>query len=272
MLREQNSVNTTLNEATIRSLNAINRRFYDERADEFNQTRERAWRGWSELFDRYGARVPRSPRVLDVGCGNGRFARFLRQRLVEPFTYCGVDASKLGLDHAAKRVADVRLVEYDFIVEPEPLPASLASEHFDLIVLFGVVHHIPGEAHRRRLLTHLARHLAPGGLFAYTVWRFDRFERFRRKLVPWDEFPVNALELELELGDHIMTWGDTDPAYRYCHAMTDEEAENLERTIPLEALAGFSGDNDLNGYYVLVKKPPLDAREPTQGERGSRLE
>ena len=45
MDREQNSVNPTLNEATIRALNAINRRFYDERADEFNQTRERAWRG-----------------------------------------------------------------------------------------------------------------------------------------------------------------------------------------------------------------------------------
>jgi hypothetical protein len=107
-------------------------------------------------------------------------------------------------------------------------------------------------------------------LFAYTVWRFDRFERFRRKLVPWDKFPVD--QRELEPGDHIMTWGDADPAYRYCHAMSNEEAETLERAIPLEALPSFSGDNDLNGYYVLVKKPPLDAREPTQGERGSRLE
>ena len=262
-----------MNEATIRSLNAINRRFYDERADEFNQTRERAWRGWNELFDRYGARVPPSPRILDVGCGNGRFARFLRQRLAESFTYFGIDASKLGLEHAEKRfvdMPDVHLVEHDFIVEPEPLPASLASEHFDLIVLFGVVHHIPGREHRAALLTRLARHLAPGGLFAYTVWRFDRFERFTRKLVPWDEFPVD--KHDLEPGDHIMTWGDAEPAHRYCHAMTDEEAETLEPTLPLDALASFSGDDDLNRYYVLVKKTPLYARKPTQGERGSRLQ
>ncbi len=262
-----------MNEATIRSLNAINRRFYDERADEFNQTRERAWRGWNDLFDRYAFRVPRSPRVLDVGCGNGRFARFLRQRLTAGFTYWGIDASKLGLEHAEKRLADipdVHLVEHDFIVEPEPLPSSLASDEFDLIVLFGVVHHIPGREHRARLLTHLARRLAPGGLFAYTVWRFDRFERFTRKLVTWDDFPVEGSELEP--GDHIMTWGDAGPAYRYCHAMTDEEAETLERTLPLEALASFSGDDDLNRYYVLMKKAPLDARKPTQGERGSRLE
>ncbi len=79
-------------------------------------------------------------------------------------------------------------------------------------------------------------------------------------------------EHELEPGDHLMSWGDASPAHRYCHAMTDEEAETLERTLPLEALASFSGDDDLNRYYVLMKKPPLDAGKPTQGERGSRLE
>ena len=70
------------------------------------------------------------------------------------------------------------------------------------------------------------RHLAPGGMIAYTVWRFDRFERFTRKLVPWQEFSDKIDGLEP--GDHIMTWGDAEPAYRYCHAMTDEEAEALK--------------------------------------------
>lgn len=92
-------------------------------------------------------------------------------------------------------------------------------------------------------------------MIAYTVWRFDRFERFTRKLVPWDEFLASGHPLEpaeLEPGDHIMAWGDTETAYRYCHAMTDDEAETLERTLPLEALASFSGDDELNGYYVLM--------------------
>ena len=56
-------------------------------------------------------------------------------------------------------------------------------------------------------------------MIAYTVWRFDRFERFTRKLVPWQEFSDKIDGLEP--GDHIMTWGDAEPAYRYCHAMTD---------------------------------------------------
>jgi len=151
----------------------------------------------------------------------------------------------------------VHLYRHDFIVEAEPLPASLASATFDLVILFGVVHHIPGRDHRVSLLTKLARHLVAGGMLAYTVWRFDRFERFTRKLVPWDGFSVN--EAELEPGDHVMTWGDADPGFRYCHALSAEEAEALEHALPLEPLPSFLGDDELNAYYVLVKEAPLDA-------------
>ncbi len=248
-----------MNAATIAELNAVNRRFYDERADEFDQTRERAWRGWDEFFERYGSQVPSSPNVLDLGCGNGRFARFLRQQQEEPFAYFGVDASALGIEHARKRLGelpDVHLLEHDFVVEADPVPPSLESERFELIVVFGVLHHVPGRERRRQLLTSLAKRLAPGGMLAYTVWRFERFERFTRKLVPWDEFLATVPgtdQEQLEPGDHIMTWGATEPAFRYCHAMSDEEAKELERGLPLTALQSFLGDEDLNTYYVLVR-------------------
>lgn len=247
-----------MNAATVARLNAINRRFYDERADEFNQTRERAWRGWDELFDRYGSNVRPSPDVLDVGCGNGRFARFLGKRLQEPFAYLGVDASALGIEHARMRIGEaprVRLIEHDFVVAARPCPPSIESERFDLIVVFGVLHHVPGRQRRQILLTYLAQRLAPGGMLAYTVWRFDRFERFTRKLVSWDAFldreGIDAAELEP--GDHIMSWGATEPAFRYCHAMSDEEAEALEQALPLTPLPSFLGDEELNRYYVFVK-------------------
>lgn len=261
-----------MNAETIRKLNAINRRFYDERADEFDQTRERAWRGWDELFDRYGSRIARSPRVLDVGCGNGRFARFLRQRRDEPFDYCGVDASPLGIEHARRRIGalpGVRLFQHDFVVEPEPVPPALESERFDLVVVFGVLHHVPGREHRQHFLSSLARFLVPGGMLAYTVWRFDRFERFTRKLVPWDDYVRSAPGIdrdELEPGDYIMTWGASEPAYRYCHAMSDEEAKTLESALPLTPLPSFLGDDELNAYYVLAASANLSADVLTKAE------
>ena len=245
-----------MNEETVRKLNAINRRFYAERADEFNQTRERAWRGWDVLFDRIGSRLKAPPRVLDLGCGNGRFARFMTQRGVR-FTYVGVDASTLALEHARPRLAAldaVELYEHDFITGPELLPDALASATFDLVVLFGVLHHVPGRAQRSRLLTKVAKRVASGGTLAYTTWRFDQFPRFVKKLVAWEDYlgvSSEALDLgELEPGDHIMTWG-VPAAYRYCHAASKEESETLRRELPLRWVESFLGDDDLNRYDLL---------------------
>ena len=248
-----------MNEETVRKLNAINRRFYAERADEFNQTRERAWRGWDVLFDRIGSRLKAQPRVLDLGCGNGRFARFLAQCGVR-FTYVGVDASALALEHARPRLAALEgaeLFEHDFITEREPLPDALASATFDLVVLFGVLHHVPGRALRSRLLTKVAKRVAPGGVLAYTTWRFNQFPRFVKKLVPWEDYlgvSSEALDLgELEPGDHIMTWG-VPAAYRYCHAASEKESEAIRHELPLRWVESFLGDDDLNRYDVLERQ------------------
>ncbi len=245
-----------MNEETVRKLNAINRRFYAERADEFNQTRERAWRGWDVLFDRIGSRLKAQPRVLDLGCGNGRFARFMAQRGMR-FTYVGVDASGLALEHARPRLAEldaVELYKHDFITGPELLPDALASATFDLVVLFGVLHHVPGGARRLKLLTEVSARVASRGVLVYTAWRFDQFPRFVKKLVHWEDYLGVSSETldpgEFELGDHIMTWG-VPAAYRYCHAASEEESEALSRELPLRWVESFLGDDDLNRYDVL---------------------
>ena len=133
----------------------------------------------------------------------------------------------------------------------------MVAERFDLVVLFGVMHHVPGRVQRKRLVEAAAEVLAPGGLLIYAVWRFDRFPRFVSKLVPWERYlatPGESVEIdELEDGDHIMTWGAAQPAYRYCHAMSDEEAETLASSLPLERVTMFLGDGDKNAYYVLTR-------------------
>jgi SAM-dependent methyltransferase len=259
-----------LNQETVLALAAVNRRFYRERASEFSASRERPWSAWSELFARIGESLPASPVVLDVGCGNGRFARFLEECLPRGFTYYGVDESPLALEHARARLPrreNVVLVEHDFIGSESALPALLKERRFDLVVLFGVVHHVPGSRTREALLGSLSGSVAPGGFFAYTLWRFDRHERFRNKIVPWTELEERSgisIDLaELEPGDHVLTWGGDGPAYRYCHAVTDEEAEALASSLPLTRAASFEPDREPNTYY-LMKNPPLD--ESTPGE------
>ncbi|MGV2437992.1 MAG UNVERIFIED_CONTAM: class I SAM-dependent methyltransferase [Anaerolineae bacterium] len=79
-----------MQQATIDHLNQLNQAFYRTTAQDFSETRQTAWQGWARLSAFLPAVTPL--RVLDVGCGNGRFAHFLHQHNPTlPIHYHGID-------------------------------------------------------------------------------------------------------------------------------------------------------------------------------------
>jgi SAM-dependent methyltransferase len=255
-----NTRRESLDSNTIRALNAINRRFYRDRAREFSQTRDAPWPGWTRLMESLGDGTASAPlHVLDVGCGNGRFARFLRER-GRAFRYLGVDASAALLDHARARLADSPDIEFaqtDFV--ETSLDGLRAEKDFSLIVLFGVLHHVPGRERRVSLLQSLARRLTPDGRLAATAWQFQAFQRFRDRLLPWDRFnresddPIDTSQLET--GDHLLPWGPSPgAAVRFCHFSDETEMQALVSDAGLACLKTWLADGregDLNRYYLL---------------------
>ncbi len=249
-----------LDPTTVRALNAINRRFYRDRAQEFSQTRDTPWPGWTHLMKSLGDEPAAEPlHVLDVGCGNGRFASFLRER-GRVFRYLGIDASTALLDDARARIADSRDIEFaqiDFV--EAPLDGWRSELDFSLIVLFGVLHHVPGREQRVSLLQALARRLAPDGRLALTAWQFQAFQRFRDRLLPWDRFnresdePIDAAQLEA--GDHLLPFGPaSEAAVRFCHFSDENEVQAVVADAGLECLETWGADGregDLNRYYLL---------------------
>ncbi len=229
-----------MDETTIQRLNAINREFYRVTADEFDQTRGQPWPGWSDLLPHLGD----SLRVLDVGCGNGRLGVFLAQRRVVTH-YHGMDSNPALLGHARAALAhlpSVELEQRDILEQP---PAAGA---YDLVALFGVLHHIPGAQRRLDLLRTLAERVAPGGLLAFACWRFYEFERFRQRIVPW------PADLTVEPGDYLLDWRRGQTALRYCHFVEDAEHAALVAATGLTEIAtyradGFSGT--VNRYSLL---------------------
>jgi 2-polyprenyl-3-methyl-5-hydroxy-6-metoxy-1,4-benzoquinol methylase len=98
-------------------------------------------------------------RVLDAGCGMGRWLHFARERGAR---IVGMDVSA-AVDVAARRAG----AEADF-VQADLRQPPFAPQSFDLVYSLGVVHHVADPAAAVRSLAKLVR---PGGTLRLYVYR-----------------------------------------------------------------------------------------------------
>lgn len=225
---------------TIKKLNTINREFYRTTAEAFDKTRAGAWQGWSPLIPYLSTPL----KVLDIGCGNGRFGAFLAETLEGPITYHGLDNSTELLAYARTALTDeypnldITLTERDIVMHPPD------EDLYDLVVLFGVIHHIPGLRSRLRFMEKIAQRVRQGGILAFASWRFYEFERFRERIIPWDD------DIQVEAGDYLLDWKAGDHAIRYCHYVSDAEQDQLIKVSNLTELERYRADG-FNCYSIL---------------------
>ena len=235
-----------MNHATRQRLAAINRIFYRDVAEEFDRTRARPWAGWQPLLPHLAV-LPSEPRVLDVGCGNGRFGRYLQQHL-GTIQYTGVDYSPEMLQITRERLPDAQLLSRDLVSEAPP------AGPFDLVVCFGFLHHIPGIVQRMELVRALGSALAAGGMLTFVTWRFADFERFRQRIVRWPAELAN----QVEPNDYLLDWRRGARALRYCHHFDGAEHEALLHASGLGELASWYADGPENAAnrFSLLQRPP----------------
>lgn len=248
-----------MDDATIHMLNDINRHFYASVADEFDVTRAKAWRGWRDILPHMPPPAGRPLTVLDVGCGNGRFGAYLVERLHRPIDYHGIDNSTALLAHAADSLRalpdlTVTLENRDVILHPP------TENTYDLVVAFGLIHHVPGLHNRHTFVRALADRVAPGGLLVWTEWRFYEQARFHGHLVPFQP----SLASLIEPADYLLDWkaspqADIYASYRYCHYVDDGESSSLSAATDLELLDTYRADGDTRdgNRYVLMRRPTV---------------
>ncbi len=129
----------------------------------FARSRDRLWPEAKFLFNR----AKRNEKVLDLGCGNGRFSQYL-----EHVDYTGIDFSEKMIEEAKKRFPDKR-----FLVG-SALDLPLKDESFDKIYGIAVFHHIPSHKYRIKALLEMKRVLKPGGFLFLTVWDMWKTHQF----------------------------------------------------------------------------------------------
>jgi 2-polyprenyl-3-methyl-5-hydroxy-6-metoxy-1,4-benzoquinol methylase len=233
----------------VRQLLAINHKFYSKFARAFSETRSSA----QTRLDRIVAYIGNDVKLLDVGCGNGRLAERLEKegRNVE---YAGIDASPELIALATAHKSKLHRVAAEFFVADltsAAWSAALPTDSFDVAVALAVLHHIPSFDLRVQVLRDLGARLKPGGTFVMTNWHFERNERLRKKIVPWENIGIDAREVES--GDALLTWQRGGVGYRYVHLVTQSEVLRMAQESGLRVMKQFYADADLNLYSVLER-------------------
>ena len=239
-----------MDEATAATLVAINRRFYQTFFAAFDETRTAAWPGWSRVLA--SAEGLETRRVLDLGCGNGRFAAFIG-RQGQSLDYEGWDDNAELLRRAEQRLSpntkmSVRFRRVDLI--ESAWPAARA----DLVTAFGVLHHVPTLAGRQRFLSQAWDRVSPEGLLAVCFWQFAPEYQPRVATAPWSEAGLEPSSVDP--GDYLVRWRRGGEGLRYCHHAGPDEVDALTEGLEARTVKRFVSDGstgDLN-LYVLLRR------------------
>jgi ubiquinone/menaquinone biosynthesis C-methylase UbiE len=151
------------------------RETYDRIADHFAETRAYPWPEVTTFLDDAPVSATRG---LDVGCGNGRHAEALAERLP---SVTALDASGGLLRTARERARSRSFADRLDLVHGDAAALPFRADVFDVAVYVATLHHLAPRSVRRRSLDELARVLRPAGRGLVSAWstEHDRFDAER---------------------------------------------------------------------------------------------
>lgn len=236
-----------MNSETAARLIAINREFYDRFGASFAATRRRLQPGVRRILET----LQGDESILDLGCGNGEFARALAKR-GHRGSYLGLDFS-LPVLRAAESQPEgfaARFMEIDLTKLSMTGDQFLITDHWSLITAFAVLHHIPGDELRLDILKTVHRLLAEDGRFILSNWQFLHSERLKRRIKPWAAAVISGPALsrveafEVEAGDYLLDWRGGGEGLRYAHHFTAEELSALAQQTGFRIVDSFLSDGE----------------------------
>ena len=239
--------NMLVDENTRDLLIDLNRTFYQTFAQEFSATRQRLQPGVRRLLDK----ISYLENILDLGCGNGQLGKALLDRGHEGL-YTGLDSNPRLLEIAREILPDqgnIHLLQEDLTDDGWDL--RLPVYHYNIVLAFAVLHHIPGFDFRKHILIHVAAHIPQDAIFIHSEWQFLNSPRLRERIQPWEQ--IGLATEDVEDGDYLIDWRSGGYGLRYVHLFEIEELDDLAAQTGFEITESFLSDGeggDLGIYQV----------------------
>ncbi len=205
----------------------LNKHFYEAFASSFSTTRAKLQKGVKRLAET----IPSEASVLDLGCGNGNFLKYLLS-LGFSGNYMGLDFSSELLAVAKESNPSTREVNITFneVDLTKPNWVKLLNNHrFDTITAFAVLHHIPNSELRHKLIEQVYSFLSPDGHFLFSVWQFNNSPRLCKRILSWNQ--IGLSKEDVDETDALLDWRaeikNDQFGLRYCHLFSEEELTKL---------------------------------------------
>lgn len=206
-------------------------------ADHFDKTRQIPWSQVTDFLNNSNyLKLSSNTKLLDAGCGNGKYIKYLTEILKFDGTILGVDNSENLLNIAKNNTKSYQNIQF---MLGNLLNLKLESDYFDTIISIAVLHHFSTKNRRQKALDELVRCLKPGGWIFCTVWG-------------------NANDnTDSTNSDYFIPWHNNqnknDIVYqRYYHLFNNNELLNLALENKLLSVKSCYYSN--NNLYLLAQK------------------
>jgi SAM-dependent methyltransferase len=228
-----------MDSATAARLIELNRDFYTRFSDPFSATRQRIQPGVRRVLEMLHGEES----ILDLGCGNGEFARALAKR-GHRGSYLGVDFSLPLLRDAVSQPEyfSAKFIETDLTRLSVISDQLVTAGDWSLITAFAVLHHIPSRELRLNILHTVRGLLKPDGLFIHSNWQFLNSEKLKARIQSWDVVAIQRSDVDAD--DYLLDWRSGGKGLRYVHHFDEEELGELAEATRFQVRDVFYSDGE----------------------------
>jgi tRNA (uracil-5-)-methyltransferase TRM9 len=242
----------------VEKLHRLNQEFYQTFSGSFSSTRNRIQPGVKKILDE----IPSGEKWLDIGCGNGNLAvEWINSE--KKGQYFGIDFSIELLDIARKKI-DTLSPEGDLNIQFSAVDVfkkgwqkQIPERTWDGVMMFAVLHHIPGKSERLKILRSVRHILIPGHPLYLSAWQIQNSRRLLDRLQPWSKIGLD--ENQVDPGDVLIDWrepnveGQQNYGLRYVHIFESEELHKLAEDSRFRVMESFYSDGR-EGNLALYQK------------------